>query len=118
MIPGQEPYTPEEERRLAEFVHEAALADPGETDEPGGIGTVDVDGHRYSRVDVVQFVRDMRIAGLEVMHYCGRFGWEGPAVTVDDLQISFYATKVKLQWDGMGLGWVVYPKVSDPGTAL
>jgi hypothetical protein len=73
------------------------------------------DGHAYSRRDAVQFVRDMEAAGLEVWHYRGRFYWEGPAVTVDDLQKALYATKVPCQWDSMGRDWVVYPKSGDPG---
>ena len=53
---------------------------------------------------------DMEEAGLEVQHYRGRFYWEGPAVAVDDLQDALGATKVRCQWDHLGLGWIVYPK--------
>lgn len=56
-----------------------------------------------------QFVRDMLDADLEPYHYRGRFYYEGPAVNVDDLQEAIRATKVNVQWDNMGLGWVVYP---------
>jgi len=55
------------------------------------------------------FVRDTQIAGLEPYHYRGRFYYEGPAVNVDDLQTGIRASGVQVQWDNMGLGWVVYP---------
>jgi hypothetical protein len=53
----------------------------------------------------------MRGAGLQVRRYRGRFHWEGPAVVVDDLQDALGVTTVHCQWDRMGLGWVVYPRV-------
>jgi hypothetical protein len=59
-----------------------------------------------------QFVEDMRDADLEVYEYAGRFWWKGPAVTVDSLQEAMSETKVKVQYDQMGLGYVVYPVVS------
>ncbi len=34
----------------------------------------------------------------------------GPAVDVDNLQDALGATKVRCQWDNLGLGWIVYPK--------
>ncbi len=58
----------------------------------------------------LQFVEDMERAGLEVQHYRGRFYWEGPAVAVDDLQDALGATRVRCQWDHLGLGWIVYPR--------
>ena len=51
----------------------------------------------------------MKNAGLEPYHYHGRFWWEGPAVNVDNLQEALSETRVKCQWDNMGLGYVVYP---------
>jgi hypothetical protein len=80
--------------------------------------TAEADGRRYSTRDAVQFVRDMEDAGLEVEHYRGRYYWEGPAVRVDELQDALSATRVKCQWDNMGLGWVVYPKGSDAGVVV
>jgi hypothetical protein len=69
----------------------------------------------YTEPDCAQFVADMLDTGLLPFHYRGRFFWEGPAVAVDDLQDALGATKVRCQWDGFGLGWVVYPRVSDSG---
>lgn len=62
------------------------------------------------QTSLMRFMRDMRKAGLRMYHYKGRFWWEGPAVDVDDLQTAMSATKVPVQWDSMGLGYVVYPK--------
>lgn len=70
----------------------------------------------YTVPDCVQFVQDMEGAGLLVEHYIGRFFWEGPAVVVDNLQRALSETKVKCQWDNMGLDWVVYPLDRDKGT--
>ena len=70
---------------------------------------------KYTNKDCVRFERDMRKAGLEPYHYRGRWYWQGPAVNVDDLQEALSNTKVKCQWDSMGLGYVVYPKERDEG---
>ena len=70
----------------------------------------------YSDPDCVRFVEEATAAGLEVEHYRGRFFWQGPAVRVDDLQDGIRATTVPVQWDNMGLGWIVYPAASDEGT--
>ncbi len=59
-----------------------------------------------------QFTQDMEDAGFETEHYRGRFYWEGPAVRVDcraAFQEIMQATDVPLQWDDLGLGWIVYP---------
>jgi hypothetical protein len=59
-----------------------------------------------------QFVTDMVEAGLEVEHYNGRYMWHGPAVRTNDdfdMQDIIRATKVKLQNDTMGLGYILYP---------
>lgn len=68
---------------------------------------------RYRLPETRQFVEDMEAAGLEVEHYHGRFFWQGPAVRVDDLQDAMRHTSVKLQYDNMGLGWIVYPVVAE-----
>lgn len=70
----------------------------------------------YTNKDVLKFINDMEEAGLEVYHYRGRFFWEGPAVNVHNIQDALSNTKVKCQWDNMGLDMVVYPKASDKGT--
>lgn len=69
----------------------------------------------YTNLDCVKFVEDMEDACLDVEHYRGRFFWQGPAVICDDIQDVLSNTKVKCQWDQMGLGYVVYPKASDKG---
>ncbi len=65
---------------------------------------------KYTNPFHLQFIEDMEEAGLEVQHYKGRFYWEGPAAEVDDLQDAIGATKVRCQWDHLGLGWIVYPR--------
>jgi len=67
---------------------------------------------KYDNDDCNQFVEDMENTGLEVEHYHGRWFWEGPAVRVDDIQDALSETKVKCQWDNMGLGFIVYPRQS------
>lgn len=57
-----------------------------------------------------QFKRDMKKAGLKVIDYKGRFFYDGPAVVVSDIQDAIRKTHVPVQWDNMGLDWVVYPK--------
>lgn len=64
---------------------------------------------RYANKECNQFVKDMEDAGLELRHYRGRWFWEGPAVACDDLQDVLSNTKVRCQWDHLGLGWIVYP---------
>jgi hypothetical protein len=59
-----------------------------------------------------QFVADIEDAGLTPQDYHGRFFWHGPAVAVDDLQEALGATKVKCQWDSLGMGFIVYPVTS------
>lgn len=67
---------------------------------------------KYDNKTCNKFVEDMKKAGLEIEHYHGRFFWEGPAVRVDDIQDAMSNTKVELQWDHMGLSFIVYPKQS------
>lgn len=61
--------------------------------------------------DHASFVSDMEAAGREVHYYQGRSFWKGPAVQCDaaDLQEVIRETRVKLQWDQLGLGYIVYP---------
>lgn len=63
---------------------------------------------------VARFMRDMKRAGLtsKMRYYEGRFHWTGPGVTVDDPQEVLSNTKVKCQWDCMGLSYIVYPHQS------
>ncbi len=67
----------------------------------------------YTNPDYVKFVEDMDAAGRAVYHYRGRFWYEGPAVDVDSydkVQDVIRDTKVRVQTDNMGLGFVVYVK--------
>lgn len=72
----------------------------------------------YTHPDHIQFVNDMWCRcdtirhELEVRHYNGRFWWQGPAVAVDNLQDALSHTKVRCQWDNLGLGYIVYPVTS------
>lgn len=96
----------------------------------------------YSNNDCVRFEGDMEAIGLEVQHYRGRFFWEGPAVVVRQdfdnerarelasvgmtpemplnkaLNLVMHATQVEVQWDNMGLGWIVYPVARDAGFVI
>lgn len=59
-----------------------------------------------------QFRRDMEAAGRAVTDYHGRYFYHGPAVACDnnELQTVIRETTVEVQWDHLGLGWIVYPK--------
>ena len=64
---------------------------------------------RYRR-----FREDMEQAGYEVREYAGRYFYRGPAVTTSrdagvTMQDVIRATEVRLQWDNLGLDWIVYP---------
>lgn len=69
---------------------------------------------KFDNEDCNRFVKDMTKAGYEVSHYHGRYFWEGPSVRCDrdGYDDVVRATKVKLQRDNLGLGWVVYPRRS------
>lgn len=71
---------------------------------------------KYDNKDCNKFVKDMIKAGLEddLRHYNGRWFWTGPAVSCSryGLQDILSSTKVKCQWDSLGLGYIVYPKSS------
>lgn len=62
-----------------------------------------------------QFIKDMEKAGIEYDgEYHGRFFYHGPAVRTDEKgsptrEDVIRATKVKLQWDNLGLDFIVYP---------
>jgi hypothetical protein len=63
----------------------------------------------------IKFTEDMEEAGFEVRDYNGRFFYKGPAVATDrsngpSLQDVMGATRVPLQWDNLGLDYIIYPK--------
>jgi hypothetical protein len=63
-----------------------------------------------------QFVEDMESAGFNVTRYAG-YAWRfGPGVRADDdeeLQNIIRATSVRVGWDTLGLGFMVYPEKDD-----
>ena len=62
-----------------------------------------------------KFIDDMEEAGFDLDEdYHGRYGWTGPAVECEtgELQDVIRATPVKLQWDQLGKGLIVYPRGS------
>ncbi len=66
----------------------------------------------YINRDCNHFVSDMKAAGYEVEHYCGRLCYEGPAVRCTKCQYQSIerATSVQLQSDHVGgANLVVYP---------
>lgn len=58
-----------------------------------------------------KFTQDMKKAGYTVESYQGRYFYDGPAVICerDEFQDVLRATTVKVIWDSMGLGFVIYP---------
>lgn len=60
--------------------------------------------------DICKFMRNMKRAGLKMSYYQGRYFWTGPAVKTKDIQSVLSNTKVKCQWDNLGMGYIVYPK--------
>ena len=65
-----------------------------------------------------QFAEDMYAVGIPVEPYHGRFMWYGPAVRSHEmygptLQFIIRATTVKVQWDNLGMHYIVYPIDSD-----
>jgi hypothetical protein len=66
----------------------------------------------YINSDCNQFVSDMKAAGYDVEHYCGRLFYEGPAVRCAKYRYQSIerATSVKLQTVRVGgSNLVVYP---------
>ena len=78
------------------------------------------DARRSLVEDAKKFVEDMAEVGIETEHYNGRFFWQGPAARTDEdgwptMQDVIRATTVKVQWDNLGLDWIIYPVKRDPG---
>lgn len=58
------------------------------------------------------FRKNMEAAGIEYEFYRGRFFYQGWAARAHDrkaFQAIIKASEVELQWDELGLGWIVYP---------
>jgi hypothetical protein len=66
-------------------------------------------GSDYDNENYEKFCYDMENAGFDCKHYSGRFFYEGPSVTVDDISYAMSATDIPCNWDSMGLSYVVYP---------
>lgn len=65
----------------------------------------------YEKEKYKRFVIDCCNVGLEdVRNYRGRCFYEGPGVVVSDISKVAKITKVPIQWDNMGLDYIVYPK--------
>ncbi len=64
----------------------------------------------YGNDSHTRFAADLTAAGFCVYDYHGRNFYSGPAVDCDSVQDVIRATSVEVQWDGMGKGFVVYPR--------
>jgi hypothetical protein len=61
-----------------------------------------------------QFIKEVEEIGYEISLYHGRNFFHGPCIKGNDLQNMIRATSVQCNWDSLGLGFVVYPEISDP----
>lgn len=71
------------------------------------------DAGTYDNPDYNRFVEELREANYRVEDYNGRYFYHGPAVRADDedsMQGVIRATTVTLQWDSMGMGYILYPR--------
>ena len=64
------------------------------------------------KTDICRFMRDMKRAGLRLRTYNGRCFWKGPGVVVRHVSDAMSETRVKCQFDSMGLDVIVYPRQS------
>ncbi len=70
------------------------------------------DAGTYDRDDYNIFTEELRNAGFDVEDYNGRYFYHGPAVRAEDeieMQNVIRGTTVNVQWDSMGMGYIVYP---------
>ena len=77
--------------------------------------------HEYTGFFSVEFIRDMERGGWPMEHYHSNGFREGPAVRANDereLQTIIRATEVIVDWEGLGMGYIVFPAVSDAGRSL
>lgn len=66
--------------------------------------------NQWNNLRYQKFADQCEEAGFRVSLYRGRFYYHGPAVSCDDIQEVIRATTVKVQWDQLGKGYIVYPK--------
>ena len=73
-------------------------------------------GVTYTKPEHVQFDNDMIAAGESdnLMCYHGSPAYDGPGVSVPNVQDALSATQVRCHWDNLGLGFIVHPCVSEP----
>jgi hypothetical protein len=75
----------------------------------------------YTSRECATFAAEAEAAGYEVEDYDGRSYWHGPAVRAESrpefIEI-IRATTVPVQWDSLGMGWIVYPVASEPRQGL
>ena len=69
---------------------------------------------KYTNKRHIDFVKKMKKAGRgdKLMHYRGRFYYEGPAVTCEKYEVEDVkkaAGNMRLLQDSLGLGSIVYP---------
>ncbi len=59
-----------------------------------------------------RFADDVERMGYEAVEYHGRWGYHGPAVkcSAAELQDVLRATEVRVMWESLGKGWVIYPE--------
>lgn len=90
----------------------------------GGIGSRFPDEPEEDEIDISKwpmsykkFIRDMEANGFKWEEYRGRFYYHGPAVRTDEqglrgptLQDVMRVSSVPVQWDNLGLHFIVYPK--------
>lgn len=110
VIFGEKPtqYTRWYAEKVQEFVNDgrpAPVAEPKKEEAARRVPKWPDERHR-------KFADDLERMGYEVVEYCGRWHYEGPAVTISasELQDVLRATDVRVVWDTLGKdGLVVYP---------
>lgn len=62
----------------------------------------------YDVFEAQQFVADAHEQGLKPRHYMGAWGWEGPAVCVENM--SDFRASVPTQFETVEFGYLVFTK--------
>lgn len=68
------------------------------------------EGFPWDKESYLKFVQDVEDAGYEWREYQGRYYYNGPGVVVSSTCELDDVTSVSLQWDNMGLDYIVYPR--------